>query len=108
MSNPPRSTDPETRRESIGIKEIARALGVSIGTVDRALHGRPGINPITQSKVLEMAQSMGYRPNLAARYLKSKKQLRFTASLPREIAYFTMQSGLEFRKLRPLLLPRST
>jgi LacI family transcriptional regulator len=72
----------------VGIKEIAAALGTSIGTVDRALHSRPGINPITRSRVLQMAQAMGYKPNLAARYLKSQKQLRIAVHLPVEIAFF--------------------
>jgi LacI family transcriptional regulator len=71
-----------------GIKEIAKALGVSIGTVDRALHDRPGINPMTRAKVLKMAQTMGYRPNLAARWLKSQKQLVISVQLPAEIASF--------------------
>lgn len=71
-----------------GIKEIAAALGTSIGTVDRALHSRPGINPITRSRVLQMAESMGYRPNLAARHLKSQKQIRIAVHLPAEISFF--------------------
>jgi LacI family transcriptional regulator len=72
----------------IGIKEIARKLGVSIGTVDRALHQRPGINPMTRAKVLKMAQNMGYRPNLAARFLKSRRQLQISVQLPSAIATF--------------------
>ena len=44
--------------KAVGIKGIAKALGVSIGTVDRALHNRPGINAITRAKVLSMAQKM--------------------------------------------------
>lgn len=71
-----------------GIKEIAKALGVSIGTVDRALHARGGINPLTQAKVLKMAQTMGYRPNLAARFLKSQRRLQISVQLPLEIASF--------------------
>src|SRR5689334_16713209 len=73
---------------AVGIKEIAKALGISIGTVDRALHGRPGINPMTQKRVLAMAETLGYRPNLAARFLKSKRQLVFSVNLPNEIASF--------------------
>jgi len=72
----------------VGIKDIARALGVSTGTVDRALHAKPGINPMTRTRVLRMAESLGYRPNLAARHLKSRKVLRITVNLPREIALF--------------------
>jgi LacI family transcriptional regulator len=79
------------RREQInppGIKDIARALGVSIGTVDRALHDRLGINPMTRAKVLKMAQTLGYQPNFAARHLKLKRKMRISVHLPRQIATF--------------------
>ena len=49
-----------------GIKEIARALGISIGTVDRVLHNRPGVSLKTKARVLDMAEQIGYKPNLAA------------------------------------------
>ena len=75
-------------RRPAGIKDIAQALGVSIGTVDRALHGRPGINPVTQKRVLKMAQTLGYRPNIVARNLKLRRKLRIAVQLPREIAAF--------------------
>jgi LacI family transcriptional regulator len=71
-----------------GVREIAEALGVSIGTVDRALHNRPGINATTRTQVLATAQSMGYRPNLAARFLSSGKGLRIAVNVPRELASF--------------------
>lgn len=71
-----------------GIRDIARALGVSIGTVDRALHDRPRINVETRTRVLEMAQRLGYRPNLAARHLKLKRKWKISVQLPRGIASF--------------------
>jgi len=71
-----------------GIREIAKSLGISIGTVDRALHDRPGINEETRRRILQRAKALGYRPNLAARFLVSRKQLRIGVSLPREIASF--------------------
>ena len=76
------------KTKSPGIKDIARSLGVSIGTVDRALHGRPGINPLTRARVLKMAQTLGYRPNFAARHLKLNRKVRLFANLPGEIASF--------------------
>ena len=95
-------TDPERSRRrkrphTPGIREIADALGVSIGTVDRALHDRPGINPATRAKVLSAAKTLGYRPNLAARYLSSRKELRVAVALPREIASFwdLVRDGIE-------------
>jgi len=72
----------------VGIKDIARALGISIGTVDRALHGKPDVSPTTRALVLSTAQSLGYRPNLAARYLQSQRQVRISVQLPKRIALF--------------------
>jgi len=72
----------------VGIKDIARALGISIGTVDRAIHGRGGINAITKERVLKMAQNLGYKPNLAARYLKAPRQVRVSVNLPARIGSF--------------------
>lgn len=71
-----------------GIKQIASAAGISIGTVDRALHNRPGVNPKTRSRVLKIAESLGYKPNLAARNLKLNRHLRIAIHLPRQIASF--------------------
>jgi LacI family transcriptional regulator len=72
----------------VGIKDIARALGISTGTVDRALHGKPDVSPTTRALVLSTAESLGYRPNLAARYLKSRRQVRISVQLPKRIALF--------------------
>lgn len=87
QDRPPTTTTTELPRP-VGIKDIARALGVSIGTVDRALHAKPGVSPMTKARVLRMAESLGYRPNLAARHLKSRKVFRISVHLPREIALF--------------------
>ena len=76
------------RNRPPGIREIAESLGISIGTVDRALHNRPGINGETRRRILKRAQALGYRPNLAARFLSSQKELRIGVNLPREIASF--------------------
>ncbi len=81
--------DPPSRSAPlVGIKDIAKALGISTGTVDRALHGKPEVSPATRARVLSMAEGLGYRPNLAARYLQSRKQLRIGVHLPRRIALF--------------------
>jgi LacI family transcriptional regulator len=60
--------------------DIAKALETSIGTVHRALHDNPDVSPETKARVLRMAKSLGYRPNLAARYLSSKKTLRVSVN----------------------------
>jgi LacI family transcriptional regulator len=60
--------------------DIADALGVSTGTVHRALHNHPGVNPDTKTRVLKMAKSMQYRPNLAARYLSRRRRLQISVN----------------------------
>jgi LacI family transcriptional regulator len=62
------------------LRDIANALGISIGTVHRALHDTRDVSPMTKARVLQMARILGYRPNLAARYLSSKKGLRISVN----------------------------
>lgn len=71
-----------------GIKDVARALGISIATVDRAFHNRPGVNPKTRARVLAMAQKLNYRPNIAARNLKLNRRLSIAVYLPEQIHSF--------------------
>ena len=72
-----------------GIHLIAELADVSIGTVDRALHGRPGINESTRQRILKIAQQISYTPNLAARALSaSKASARIGVCIPREIHFF--------------------
>jgi len=71
-----------------GIKQIADALGISIGTVDRALHGREGVSAQTRERVLKMARKLNYSPNLAARNLKLNRHFRIGIFLPEQIACF--------------------
>src|ERR1700739_1443327 len=77
-----------TSGKAPGIREIAKALGTSIGTVDRALHGRSGVSARTKARVLRMAEQLGYKPNIAARSLKLNRSGRIAAVFPREIAAF--------------------
>lgn len=53
-----------------GIRALARHLGVSIGTVSKALNGRPDINEKTRQRVLEAAQEFGYVANQSGRSLR--------------------------------------
>ena len=71
-----------------GIPLIAELAGVSIGTVDRALHDRPGINNETRERVLSVANKIEYRPNLAARSLSTGRRIRIGVCVPKEIHYF--------------------
>lgn len=59
------------RREiSLDIRDLARHLSVSIGTVSRALNGRSGVSEGTRRRVLEAAAKMNYAPNQSGRNLR--------------------------------------
>jgi len=59
--------------ESITIKDIAKALGLSTSTVSRALRDGYEISAETKKLVLEYAERINYRPNPIALSLKERK-----------------------------------
>jgi LacI family transcriptional regulator len=56
--------------EAITIKDIAKALGLSISTVSKALHGSHEISKETKAQVLAYASQYNYKPNPIAQSLK--------------------------------------
>lgn len=72
-----------------GIRTIAKLANVSIGTVDRALHGRDGVNRATRERVLRVARELAYTPNPAARALSTARaHFRIGVCIPEEIHFF--------------------
>ncbi|WP_122646430.1 LacI family DNA-binding transcriptional regulator [Enterococcus mediterraneensis] len=57
----------------VGIKDIAKAAGVSISTVSYALNGSPKVTEETRKKIMTIAKELNYVPNMAARTLKRQK-----------------------------------
>jgi LacI family transcriptional regulator len=72
----------------IRLKDIARELGVSTGTVERGLNGKRDVSPVTRARILAFAERVGYRPNLAARVLQSSRPFRVSIHLPSQGALF--------------------
>ena len=72
----------------ITIKDISEQLGVSRGTVDRALHNRGRINSETKEMILAYAKEIGYVPNNIARALVMQHHLSIAAVLPASPRYF--------------------
>ncbi|MFJ6537991.1 LacI family DNA-binding transcriptional regulator [Paenarthrobacter sp. NPDC091711] len=58
-----------TRGPSIG--DVAKAAGVSAQTVSRVSNGLTNVEESTKNRVLDAMKELGYRPNRAARALKS-------------------------------------
>lgn len=54
-----------------GIKDIAKAAGVSVSTVSNALNGKKNISESTRERILQLCEEMQYYPNMAGKSLKS-------------------------------------
>lgn len=76
--------------ERIRIKDIAEKAGVSAGTVDRVLHGRPNVSAKARAMVEKALREQNYRPNIYASALAYNKSYSFSALIPRheQIAYW--------------------
>jgi len=79
------------------IKDIAKALNVSISTVSRALHDRPEISEETKIKVQDFAQKVNYQPNYTAQSLISKKSKLVGVLVPniRDLFFSSAISAIE-------------
>ncbi len=53
------------------LKELSAACGLSVSTVSKALNGYSDVNEETRKTVREKAAELGYKPNAAARGLRS-------------------------------------
>ena len=63
---------PLWQTQRVTIKDIARAASVDPSTVTRALQGSRRVKPATRAKISELANEMGYVPNMAARTLVNR------------------------------------
>lgn len=71
------------KTDSAGMKEIARLANVSIGTVDRVVHGREGVSLKTKEKINAIIKELNYQPNILASRLASKKVFQFAVLIPK-------------------------
>lgn len=66
----------------MSIKKLAEHLGLSKSTVSRALNGYVDVNEQTRNKVMQAAQTMGYKANPTAKRLASGKSRNVGIILP--------------------------
>lgn len=62
--------------------DVAHLAGVSQSTVSFVLTGRPGISEATRDRVLQAAAELNYRPNLAARSMRTQRSGRLAVVVP--------------------------
>lgn len=76
---PPRSKRPSQTRtnhrsaQASTIKDVARAAGVSAGTVSRVTSNNPTVQPHVRAQVLAAIKRLGYRPNAIAQSMRTSE-----------------------------------
>lgn len=65
----------------VTVRDIAARMKVSSGTVHRALNDKPGVGEALRAQIRQVAEEMGYRPNLLAATLKMKP-MRIVLAFP--------------------------
>ena len=58
------------RQRPVGIRDVASAAGVSVASASFALNGQSGVAPQTRARILQVAESLGYRANPQAQALR--------------------------------------
>ena len=71
-----------TASAALTLKDIAREAGVSLATVDRVLHNRPGVRPDTVRRVQEIIARNAFQPHVAAAELARGRARRFAFVMP--------------------------
>lgn len=67
---------------AVTIRDVAKTAGVSPATVSRALSSPELVETATRDRVIQVAESLGYRPNRAARGLITGRTGNFGLILP--------------------------
>ncbi|WP_380160488.1 LacI family DNA-binding transcriptional regulator [Kineococcus sp. R86509] len=78
---------PGPRRKASTIVDVARVAGVSLPTVSRVLNDTVPVRPATRARVLAAMEELSYRPNSAARTLKSGQQSIVGVIAPDTVSY---------------------
>lgn len=63
----------ETRRRSVTAHDVAALAGVSQSAVSRSFSQGASVSPATRARVMDAAAVLGYRPNLIARSLITRR-----------------------------------
>lgn len=66
----------------VSLRQLAKETHLSISTVRRALNDMPDVNRRTKLKVSRIAKRLGYRPNLLARGLITRRSAIIGVSVP--------------------------
>jgi LacI family transcriptional regulator len=88
------------------LRDIARQAGVSLATVDRVLHNRPGVRPDTVRRVKEAIERNSFQPHVAAAELARGRARRFAFVMPSGPNLFMQQIQSYLREMSAWLSAR--
>lgn len=77
-----------------GLKDVAAQAGVSIKTVSNVVNGYVHVAPETRARVQQAIDALGYKPNMAARQLRSGRSGVIALAVPElQSPYFAELAG---------------
>ena len=78
----------------VTLKEVAEICGVSATTVSNVINGKEKTSEETRQRILQVVEETGYKPNIIAKGLRSKKS-RTIAIIAEDLAQFTSPTIIE-------------
>lgn len=78
----------------VTLKEVAEICGVSATTVSNVINGKEKTSEETRQRILQVVEKTGYKPNIIAKGLRSKKS-RTIAIIAEDLAQFTSPTIIE-------------
>lgn len=75
----------------VTLQDIADSLGISRGSVDRALHNRGDINPETRDKILVKARELGYIDRHLSQFISLQEGRKIALLIPDPPGFFFQQ-----------------
>jgi LacI family transcriptional regulator len=88
-------------RRPVRLRDIADLVGVDVSTVSRVLNSssQVAVRPETRRRIFEAATRLGYRPNSAARSLKTARSMTIGLLVPNlfNVAYAAIAQGADER-----------
>ena len=74
--------------QDLTLEDIGKLAGVSRSTVSRVVNNNPNVSDDVRERVLEVIQTTGYHPNVAARTLASHRSWMLGMVTPRSVSSF--------------------
>lgn len=80
-------------KQTVTIRDVARAVGVSRQTVSRVINNGPNVKPALRAQVQEAIDQLGYVPNISARRMRGSRSYLILAINDRQRTYENWRAG---------------